>query len=226
MVVFVLEDPGSPARKGLFVQVPLAVVVAHADVLRAEHLLVHPGDAQAAFLEAPLVAPFFQFFRVDEFPAESRQKVPFLFGQFLVLGKRRPVHHDHPHGTAHLRGSQTHPVGRIHRLEHIVDKRIQFRIVFVDLFGPFLENRFSVGHNRKFHIVFCLFLYSRLYFSLSRFRYRQPARAKAPRHFTGGGTPCSRAGSTPRWCGPANLFPGGGFSASRSQPDRVPRCAR
>ena len=134
--------------------------------LRAEHLLVHPGNTQAAFLEAPLVAPFFQFFRVDEFPAESRQKVPFLFGQFLVLGKRRTVHHDHPHGTAHLRGRQTHPVGRIHRLEHIVDERIQFRIVFVDLFGPFLENRFSVGHNRKFHIVFCLFCVFSLILSL------------------------------------------------------------
>ena len=87
---------------------------------------------------------FLKHFRIDHCPPESL-KIGIHIGYVVA------VHHQDPAAVPHLRSSQSHTVGMLHGLEHIVyilAELCLIRLLYIHLLGYFPEHFGAIYINR------------------------------------------------------------------------------
>src|SRR4051812_12893746 len=92
---------------------PLAVEGAHANLGRPHNLIEHARHRQAAFFERRLILARAQYLGIDE----DERLGPLL----------RHVNDQQALVEVHLSGGEAYPGRGIHRLEHVVDERLELR---------------------------------------------------------------------------------------------------
>src|SRR6266545_6425970 len=115
MISFVQEGSGQQFLASLFVEVPIHVLRANGDLTRTRDRFTKFRNTQAALILA--VTPF----RVNDLGVGKYQ---LSFGILL----ERHVNDREAFRDADLRSSQSHTVGGIHRLEHVLDEFLNLGI--------------------------------------------------------------------------------------------------
>ena len=124
----------------LVVELAVLIVVFDMDVRLARHILIEVGQAQTAFAEYKVVAPFLRDNRVDESAfVDAHIGIAFF--------KRLRINDKDTDGFANLRTCQTHAIGMVHGFEHVGHQLFQVGVVQINLFGNFSQYGFAVNIN-------------------------------------------------------------------------------
>ena len=125
-----LDNPCLNAGIDFFMLLPFFVHIRNADVIRAFHVLMDAGNAEAAFIAADFIPPAFGDMCIDKGFAETC-----AVGVHFCEGIA--IHDEKADVASDLRGCQPDAVCLVHGLEHVGDELCQARIIGGDVFRDF-----------------------------------------------------------------------------------------
>jgi hypothetical protein len=148
VVYLVLSDAGEETVDFFGMLLPVLVPPVEYDSVGTKHILMDIGHAETAFVEVFLFAFELKNLRVDE----NMHVGGVAIGVgLLVIGAHTDGYQ--ADGEVHLRGGETHAVGVVHGLEHIVDKFLEVGIVLRKGLCNLAKGRMSKPYNRQYHIL-------------------------------------------------------------------------